>query len=277
MRTGRLHPIDARASTRSGGRSSTAGAAGWRRCSACGPRRCSATGAPAALWGIVAGGGARSRYQCALVRHRDAAGRPRSSASGLRPGDRDDARRDPGHDADPDADRPRGRLDDPAARAGRQRGGQTRPGRSRDAARRAGLLSRPARASRGCAPLLDRRTFRLTDSELERRFLPTRAAGRAAGAADRDAASTGSRSTSTGRASASSSRPTACAITARPAQQARDRQRDQAHTAAGLTQLRFTHAQVFRDPVRVGQTLRAVVRRLEVAERPEPSPRAPGA
>jgi very-short-patch-repair endonuclease len=50
-----------------------------------------------------------------------------------------------------------------------------------------------------------------------------------------------------------------------PAQQARDRERDQAHTAAGLTQLRFTHAQVFRDPVRVGQTLRAVVRRLEVA------------
>lgn len=49
-----------------------------------------------------------------------------------------------------------------------------------------------------------------------------------------------------------------------PAQQARDRERDQAHTAAGLTQLRFTHAQVFRDPVRVGQTLRAVVRRLEV-------------
>jgi very-short-patch-repair endonuclease len=50
-----------------------------------------------------------------------------------------------------------------------------------------------------------------------------------------------------------------------PAQQARDRERDQAHTAAGLTQLRFTHAQVFRDPVRVGRTLRAVVRRLEAA------------
>jgi very-short-patch-repair endonuclease len=50
-----------------------------------------------------------------------------------------------------------------------------------------------------------------------------------------------------------------------PAQQARDRERDQAHTAAGLTQLRFTHAQVFREPVRVGRTLRAVVRRLEVA------------
>jgi very-short-patch-repair endonuclease len=50
-----------------------------------------------------------------------------------------------------------------------------------------------------------------------------------------------------------------------PAQQARDRERDQAHTAAGLTQLRFTHAQVLREPARVGQTLRAVIRRLEVA------------
>jgi len=50
-----------------------------------------------------------------------------------------------------------------------------------------------------------------------------------------------------------------------PAQQACDRERDQAHTAAGLTQLRFTHAQIFRDPARVGQILRAVVRRLEVA------------
>jgi len=29
-----------------------------------------------------------------------------------------------------------------------------------------------------------------------------------------------------------------------PAQQARDRRRDQLHTAAGLTTLRFTHAQV---------------------------------
>ena len=46
------------------------------------------------------------------------------------------------------------------------------------------------------------------------------------------------------RPAASSSRPTACATTAPPAQQARDRLRDQAHIAAGLTPLRFTHAQV---------------------------------
>jgi very-short-patch-repair endonuclease len=48
-----------------------------------------------------------------------------------------------------------------------------------------------------------------------------------------------------------------------PAQQARDRVRDQAHLAAGLTPLRFTHAQVRFEPNHVCETLLAVVRRLE--------------
>jgi very-short-patch-repair endonuclease len=48
-----------------------------------------------------------------------------------------------------------------------------------------------------------------------------------------------------------------------PAQQARDRERDQAHAAAGLATLRFTHAQVFKDPELVRRTLVRVVRRLE--------------
>ena len=47
-----------------------------------------------------------------------------------------------------------------------------------------------------------------------------------------------------------------------PAQQARDRVRDQAHAAAGLTPLRFTHAQVAFEPEHVQATLNAVVRRL---------------
>jgi very-short-patch-repair endonuclease len=46
-----------------------------------------------------------------------------------------------------------------------------------------------------------------------------------------------------------------------PQQQARDRLRDQAHTAAGLTQLRFTHDQIRHDPAHVERTLRAVARR----------------
>jgi very-short-patch-repair endonuclease len=47
-----------------------------------------------------------------------------------------------------------------------------------------------------------------------------------------------------------------------PAQQGRDRARDQAHTAAGLTPLRFTHAQVWFEPERVKETVAAAVRRL---------------
>jgi very-short-patch-repair endonuclease len=48
-----------------------------------------------------------------------------------------------------------------------------------------------------------------------------------------------------------------------PAQQARDRRRDQAHVAAGLTQLRFTHHQVARESAAVGRTLRRVIGRLQ--------------
>jgi Protein of unknown function (DUF559) len=47
-----------------------------------------------------------------------------------------------------------------------------------------------------------------------------------------------------------------------PAQQARDRRRDQAHTAAGLTPLRFTHADVVHQPNHVRSTLARVMRRL---------------
>jgi very-short-patch-repair endonuclease len=46
-----------------------------------------------------------------------------------------------------------------------------------------------------------------------------------------------------------------------PAQQNRDRLRDQAHLAAGLTPVRFTHAQVAYEPERVVATLRALARR----------------
>jgi very-short-patch-repair endonuclease len=47
-----------------------------------------------------------------------------------------------------------------------------------------------------------------------------------------------------------------------PAQQARDRLRDQAHTAAGLTPLRFTRAQVRFEPDYVAETIATVARRL---------------
>jgi very-short-patch-repair endonuclease len=44
-----------------------------------------------------------------------------------------------------------------------------------------------------------------------------------------------------------------------PAQQAKDRERDQDHSAAGLTQLRFTHGQIKYEPERVVRILRATV------------------
>jgi very-short-patch-repair endonuclease len=47
-----------------------------------------------------------------------------------------------------------------------------------------------------------------------------------------------------------------------PAQQARDRLRDQTHLAAGLTPLRFTHAQVKFERERVAATLAKVAGRL---------------
>jgi very-short-patch-repair endonuclease len=62
-----------------------------------------------------------------------------------------------------------------------------------------------------------------------------------------------------------------------PAQQRRDRERDQAHTAAGLTTLRFTHAQVHSDPKLVQRTLLRVIRRLGAASAPRRSLRSPGA
>ena len=45
-----------------------------------------------------------------------------------------------------------------------------------------------------------------------------------------------------------------------PAQQARDRRRDQAHAASGLRPIRFTHARVRYEPAHVLNTLAAVAR-----------------
>ncbi|HEV7482998.1 MAG TPA: DUF559 domain-containing protein [Solirubrobacterales bacterium] len=47
-----------------------------------------------------------------------------------------------------------------------------------------------------------------------------------------------------------------------PAQQSRDHRRDQAHAAAGFTSLRFTHEQVRYEPEQVRSVLGEVARRL---------------
>lgn len=109
--------------------------------------------------------------------------------------------------------------------------------------------------------VLDRRTFTLTDSELERRFKPiARRAGLALPAT---------------RTRVNGLRPDfffsglglvvetdGLRYHRTPAQQTADRVRDQTYVAAGLTPLRFTHAQVRFEPQHVEAVLRAVVERL---------------
>jgi len=109
--------------------------------------------------------------------------------------------------------------------------------------------------------ILDRRTFRLTKEELERRFLPlarqaglpTPLTGQFVNEFEVDfcwpdlglvVETDGLRYHRT------------------PAEQARDRLRDQAHTAAGLTPLRFTHEQVRYEPEHVLGILRATAQVL---------------
>jgi very-short-patch-repair endonuclease len=55
-----------------------------------------------------------------------------------------------------------------------------------------------------------------------------------------------------------------------PAEQAKDRERDQDHTAAGLTPLRFTHAQIKYEPDHVVRILRATAIWLSERERRSP-------
>lgn len=107
-----------------------------------------------------------------------------------------------------------------------------------------------ARGVRILRTVLDRRTFRLTKEELERRFLPL---ARRAGL---PVPLTGS--IVNGFEVDFFWAPLELVVETdgltyhrTPAEQAVDRLRDQAHTAAGLTQLRFTHEQVRYEPEHV--------------------------
>jgi very-short-patch-repair endonuclease len=116
----------------------------------------------------------------------------------------------------------------------------------------------------GVKPLrevLDRRTFTLTDSELERRFLPlVRKAGLPA--AETGGFVNGFKVDFYWPELGLIVETDGLRYHRTPAQQARDRLRDHAHAAAGLTPLRFTRAQVRFEPDHVQATLAAVARRL---------------
>ncbi len=114
---------------------------------------------------------------------------------------------------------------------------------------------------RALRTVLDRRTFALTDSELERRFLrivhdlgllkPQTGVWLNGFKVDFHWPNLGLVVETDG-----------LRFHRTPAQQARDRIRDQRHTAAGLTPLRFTRAQVRFEARYVGETLATVVSRL---------------
>jgi very-short-patch-repair endonuclease len=108
--------------------------------------------------------------------------------------------------------------------------------------------------------LLDRRTFTLTDSELERRFLRlVRGAGLPKPLTQQHLS--GYRVDFYWPELRIVVEADSLRYHRTPSQQARDRERDQAHTEAGLTPLRFTHFQITFEPGRVGEVLRAVAER----------------
>jgi hypothetical protein len=112
--------------------------------------------------------------------------------------------------------------------------------------------------------ILDRRTFRLTKEELERRFLPL-------------AAKAGLPVPVTGQfvndfevdfywpALGLVVETDGLRYHRTPAEQAQDRLRDQTHTAAGLTPLRFTHEQVRYESEHVLRILAQTASRLAIA------------
>jgi very-short-patch-repair endonuclease len=114
--------------------------------------------------------------------------------------------------------------------------------------------------------LLDRRTFTLTESQLERLMLPLL---RGAGLSDPETGAwvNGFKVDFYWPDLGLVVETDGLRYHRTPTQQARDRLRDQAHAAAGLTVLRFTHGQVAFQPGHVDRTLTAVARRLRTPGR----------
>jgi hypothetical protein len=127
---------------------------------------------------------------------------------------------------------------------------------------RAALTER--RGERGVkrlAALLDKRTFRLSDDELERRFRPIAAAA-GVPVEETKVWVNGFEVDFFWPRLGLVVETDGLHYHRTPATQARDRVRDQVHTAAGLTQLRFTHHQVRYEPRYVQAILGRTAARL---------------
>src|SRR3954468_6018878 len=119
----------------------------------------------------------------------------------------------------------------------------------------------PRAGKRLLAKLIHAPEFRLTDSELERRFL--RLIARAGLVAPDTGVELGGFKTDFSWEDLRLVVETdGLRFHRSPSQQARDRVRDQTLTAAGFTVLRFTHPQVRYEPARVLATLKTVATRL---------------
>jgi very-short-patch-repair endonuclease len=124
--------------------------------------------------------------------------------------------------------------------------------------------------------LLDRRTFRLTDSDLERLFLPLAAQAGLSLPLTRQRLN-GFRVDFFWPDLRLVVETDGLRYHRTPSQQARDQVRDQAHIAAGFTPIRFTHEQVRYEEEYVRSMLRAVARRLEAKSMPSKAgDRGPG-
>ncbi len=109
--------------------------------------------------------------------------------------------------------------------------------------------------------LLDRRTFQITDSDLERRFLALVRAAKLPAPLTRQSVS-GFRVDFFWPDLGLVVETDGLRYHRTPSQQAGDRLRDQAHAAAGLTPLRFTHDQIRHEPNQVAHALARVIARL---------------
>jgi very-short-patch-repair endonuclease len=130
---------------------------------------------------------------------------------------------------------------------------------------RATIDRTPRRPGLGIArERLDRRSFVLTDSELERRFVPIALrAGLGEPVTRTDV--NGFRVDFFWPELGLVVETDGLRYHRTPAQQTRDRIRDQTHVAAGLTPLRFTHEQIRYEPDRVEAILRTVTNRVLAA------------
>ena len=108
---------------------------------------------------------------------------------------------------------------------------------------------------------LDHRTFALTESELERRFIPLALKAGLPTPLTRQHVN-GYRVDFYWPELGLVVETDGLRYHRTPAQQARDRRRDQAHTAAGLITLRFTHEQVRYEPTDVTSVLRRTASRI---------------